>query len=204
MARRVVRTADTRAAFVVKRTKQGVSVAKGTVEAARTFSSGAAAPFSVKIRLHEARPSHSLAERRRGLISNISFDATLTTPAVVNSPRNSGGTRGPDARLTARTIPESTIAALRSLFVRMMREESDAGRQETARAGGEVRDALRDLCDDARANGVRVEQLVIAIKQGWSTLHGERARTRAVGPDALRNQVITLCIDEYYSRQTSK
>ena len=106
--------------------------------------------------------------------------------------------------MTARTIPESTITALRSLFVRMMRDEPDADRKESARVSEEVRNALRDLCDDARDNGVRVEQLVIAIKQGWSTLHGEHARTRAVGPGAMLNEVITLCIDEYYSREKSK
>lgn len=101
--------------------------------------------------------------------------------------------------MTPRTIPESTIAALKELLVRMMNEEPSGGAEESIRAGVGVRGALRELCDDARAHRVRVEQIVIAIKQGWSSLHSDHPRARADGPDALLNQVITLCIDEYYS-----
>lgn len=102
--------------------------------------------------------------------------------------------------MTPRTIPESTIAALRGLFVHMVRDEPKADREGRARAGDDVRRALRKLCDDARSHGVRVEQLVIAIKQGWSSLHSEHPRPRAAGPDDLLNHVITLCIDEYYAK----
>ena len=66
--------------------------------------------------------------------------------------------------------------------------------------GEGIREALRELCDDAHRNQVRVEQLVIAIKQGWISLHTEHPRVRTAGPDGLLNQVITLCIDEYYAR----
>jgi hypothetical protein len=106
--------------------------------------------------------------------------------------------------LTPRTIPESTIAALRELLVRMMRDEPEAGANGVTRAGDDVRRTLRDLCDNARSNHVRVEQIVIAIKQGWSSLHSDHPRTRAAGPDELLNLVITLCIDEYYAREESK
>ena len=55
-------------------------------------------------------------------------------------------------------------------------------------------------CARTRAqHRVRVEQLVIAIKQGWSSLHSDNPRARSAGPDELLNHVITLCIDEYYS-----
>lgn len=100
--------------------------------------------------------------------------------------------------MTQRTIPESTIAALRELLVRMVRDEPSADSEGRARAGDDVRHALRSLCEDARAHEVRVEQLVIAIKQGWSSLHSDNPRTRSAGPDELLNHVITLCIDEYY------
>ncbi|HEV7704691.1 MAG TPA: hypothetical protein VGO46_10380 [Gemmatimonadaceae bacterium] len=101
--------------------------------------------------------------------------------------------------MTPRTIPESTIAALRELLVHMVRDEPSADSEGRARAGDEVRRALRTLCEDARAHRVRVEQLVIAIKQGWSSLHSDHPRARSAGPDELLNHVITLCIDEYYS-----
>jgi hypothetical protein len=102
-----------------------------------------------------------------------------------------------ESSLTPRTIPESTITALRELLLRMLHDEP----QQSAHARGseEVRLALRELCDDAHRNQVRVEQLVIAIKQGWTSLHSEHPRARSAGPDELLNQVITLCIDEYYA-----
>lgn len=102
--------------------------------------------------------------------------------------------------MSARTIPESTIAALRELLLRMLRDEPQGGAETRMQASEEARDALRDLCDDARRNHVRVEQLVIAIKQGWISLHSDNPRARSAGPDGLLNQVITLCIDEYYER----
>jgi hypothetical protein len=106
--------------------------------------------------------------------------------------------------LTPRTIPESTIAALRELLLRMLHDEPPSNAEGTPRTSDELRDAMRELCDDARRNQVRVEQLVIAIKQGWTSLHTERPRARSAGPDGLLNQVITQCIDEYYARVERK
>ena len=82
----------------------------------------------------------------------------------------------------------------------MLRGEVPRGTEQPSPASDEVRDALRELCEDAHRNHVRVEQLVIAIKQGWTLLHSDHPRARADGPDALLNQVITSCIDEYYAR----
>ena len=84
--------------------------------------------------------------------------------------------------MTPRTIPDSTISALSELLVRVARDEPSANGEGRARVGLEVRAALRALCDDARTHGVRAEQLVIAIKQGWSSLHGDHPRTRSAGP----------------------
>jgi len=97
-----------------------------------------------------------------------------------------------------RGIPDSTISALRELFLRMIRAEMMRA-EGSARAGDDLAQALAILCSDARRNDIRAEQLVIAIKQGWSSLHQERPRPRAAGPDELLNLVITLCIDEYYA-----
>jgi len=106
--------------------------------------------------------------------------------------------------LTPRTIPESTIAALRELLLRMLRHEPPGNAEVALGTGDGIRDGMRELCDDARRHHLRVEQLVIAIKQGWTSLHIERPRARSAGPDALLNQVITLCIDEYYARAERK
>jgi hypothetical protein len=106
--------------------------------------------------------------------------------------------------LTPHIIPESTIAALRELLLRMLHDEPPPNSEEAGHAGEDVRGALRDLCDEAHRNHVRVEQLVIAIKQGWTSLHSEHPRARSAGPDELLNQVITLCIDEYYAHAEKK
>jgi hypothetical protein len=100
--------------------------------------------------------------------------------------------------VSARKIPESTIAALRELLLLMLRDEPQSAGETQTHASEEAREALRELCDDARRNQVRVEQLVIAIKQGWISLHSEHPRARSAGPDGLLNQIITMCIDEYY------
>lgn len=102
--------------------------------------------------------------------------------------------------MTPRTIPESTIAALGELLVSMVRDEPSANEEGLVRSRNEVCRAVRNLCEDAHRKRVRVEQLVIAIKQGWSDLHNDHPRARSAGPDELLNQVITLCIDEYYGR----
>jgi hypothetical protein len=72
-----------------------------------------------------------------------------------------------------------------------------------AKLDADVRRALRSLCDDAREHQVRVEQIVIAIKQGWSSLHSDHPRARSAGPDTMLNQVITICIDEYYAERSA-
>jgi hypothetical protein len=105
--------------------------------------------------------------------------------------------------LSSRVIPESTIAALRELLVRMVHDEPAQNVDHAAGAGDDVRRALQALCDDAHTSSVRVEQLVIAIKEGWSSLHSLHPRARSDGPDELLNRVITRCIDEYYSPRTS-
>ena len=99
-------------------------------------------------------------------------------------------------------IPDSTISALRELFLRMIRAEM-MQIEGSARAADDLGRTLTVLCADARRNNVRAEQLVIAIKQGWSSLHQERPRPRAAGPDELLNEVVSLCIDEYYADEPS-
>ena len=139
-----------------------------------------------ELRLHQAGTLRTLARSLSPRVSRVLF-------------ASSPGARRARSQLIPRTIPESTIAALRALLVHMVRDEPSADSEGRARAGREVRLALRVLCDDARAHGVRVEQLVIAIKQGWSLLHSDHPRARSAGPDELLNHVVTLCIDEYLS-----
>ena len=106
--------------------------------------------------------------------------------------------------MTPRTIPHSTIAALRELLLRMAHDEAQANEDGAPRTLSDVRAALRGLCDDARDHDVRAEQLVIAIKEGWSALQGDHPRTRAEGPDEALDRVISLCIDEFYAERETR
>ena len=86
----------------------------------------------------------------------------------------------------------------------MAHDEAQASTDGALRTTSGVRDSLRDLCDDARNHDVRAEQLVIAIKEGWSALQGDHPRTRAEGPDEALDRVISLCIDAFYAERESR
>ena len=66
---------------------------------------------------------------------------------------------------------------------------------------GDVRQALRRLSDEARANGLHGEQVVIVLKQMWNELAG---RSETLAADERRQtleRLVTLCIEEYYAGQ---
>ena len=66
---------------------------------------------------------------------------------------------------------------------------------------GDVRQALRRLSHEARANGLHGEQVVIVLKQMWNELAG---RSETLAADERRQtleRLVTLCIEEYYAGQ---
>ena len=86
-------------------------------------------------------------------------------------------------------VSADTVAALREAISRL----------GVAGLNGELRAALNQLSDEARAKGVRAEQLIILLKQVWNGLpmlsvpRDERTR--------MLERVVTLCINEYYADQ---
>ncbi len=84
-------------------------------------------------------------------------------------------------------VSADTVAALGEAIRRFGAEELN----------GELRAALTQLSDEARAKGVRAEQLIILLKQVWNGLpmpavpRDERAR--------MLERLVTLCINEYYA-----
>ena len=65
--------------------------------------------------------------------------------------------------------------------------------------GTELRNALRQVCADARRSGLRAEQLLVLIKDVWSGLPAGIARVPSLHGDERLNYVITTCVDEYYA-----
>jgi hypothetical protein len=57
---------------------------------------------------------------------------------------------------------------------------------------------LRRLCQVARARGLRVEQVILLLKDAWRELPDERREARDIHGKVLAG-VITQCIEEYYT-----
>lgn len=59
-------------------------------------------------------------------------------------------------------------------------------------------DASRALSYEARRDGIRPEQLIVAVKQAWAELPEARARRLTPADGVLLERLISLCIAEYY------
>jgi hypothetical protein len=60
-----------------------------------------------------------------------------------------------------------------------------------------LREALRQLCADARGLSMRPEELIVLVKMRWRTHAELRALSREDETAAL-DHIITACIEEYY------
>jgi hypothetical protein len=60
-----------------------------------------------------------------------------------------------------------------------------------------LRAAARLLCDDARARGIRVEALLVSLKQAWPVVTEGEPIARAESSRLLA-RLVTLCVQEYY------
>jgi hypothetical protein len=65
--------------------------------------------------------------------------------------------------------------------------------------GPALRAALRQVCTDARRAGLRAEELLVMIKDVWSSLPSGVSRLPSVHGDERLNYVISTCVDEYYA-----
>jgi hypothetical protein len=61
-----------------------------------------------------------------------------------------------------------------------------------------LRDALRQLADDARAKGVPPEHLLTALKDLWRSLPQMQRRLTPGDEARLLQRVVSICIAEYY------
>ena len=62
-----------------------------------------------------------------------------------------------------------------------------------------LRGALQRMSAEARQKGVRAEQLLVLLKDAWSTIPEVRAMTDARAQSHRLQHVVTMCIKEYYS-----
>jgi hypothetical protein len=92
-------------------------------------------------------------------------------------------------RLNAEDIAELSTALERSLC------ESEIHESPRVEVDVDLRKALRVACVKARLQRVRAEQLLVDLKQLWTsmpTMLSTRTEERL-------NRIVTACIDEYYA-----
>jgi hypothetical protein len=73
----------------------------------------------------------------------------------------------------------------------------------SASAHRALREALRQVCTDARHSGLRAEQLLVLIKDVWSGIPAGISRVTSMHGDERLNYVISTCVDEYYGDDVS-
>ena len=71
----------------------------------------------------------------------------------------------------------------------------------TLDADGELGVDLRVVCRDAKRQNMRVEYLIIAIKDAWRALPEAKTLPQGSQGTEVLNRVITLCIAEFYSAE---
>ena len=98
---------------------------------------------------------------------------------------------------SSRSLHAAAHAALRAALGEQLRRSSPDEPVSQLR----LRRALRLLCDDARARGVRAEQLVIMIKQAWRSLPEAASRPGDDSGTELLRRVVSVCIEEYYAER---
>ena len=66
-----------------------------------------------------------------------------------------------------------------------------------ADGNSDLQTVMRELCAEARHNGTRPEELIVLFKKTWA----ERPELRTMSREEtgrLLDQVVTMCIEEYY------
>lgn len=91
-------------------------------------------------------------------------------------------------------LDDETLAELRAALRAYLSKSSDAGALQGALQG-----ALLRVSTEARQRAMLPEQLLVVLKDVWSTLPEVRAMTDAGEQIRLLQRVVTMCIKEYYS-----
>lgn len=87
-------------------------------------------------------------------------------------------------------LDEATVAAVRDALRGYLSDGSNAA---------PLQDALVRMSAEARDKRMHAEQLLVQLKDAWSTLPEVRAMTDAAEQVRVLQRVVTMCIKEYYS-----
>ena len=87
-------------------------------------------------------------------------------------------------------LDEATVAAVRDALRLYLADSSDPSA---------LQQALVRLSAEARDKQLHAEQLLVQLKDTWSTLPEVRVMTDTTEQIRLLQRVVTMCIREYYS-----
>jgi hypothetical protein len=96
-----------------------------------------------------------------------------------------------DSTPTPPALSDETASAVRLALRRFVQEGT---RTE------ELTRALRQMADEAKQKELRAEQLLIVLKGLWGSLPEVRHASSAGPYDRMLQQLITICIDQYYGK----
>ena len=96
----------------------------------------------------------------------------------------------PDSsHLPSGTLSEETLAALRAALVRHLHHSPPAP---------DLHESLIALAREARRKSIHAEQLLVVLKEIWSALPDVRNATNPRDQSVMLQQLVTICIREYY------
>jgi hypothetical protein len=64
---------------------------------------------------------------------------------------------------------------------------------------GELRRAVRLLCDEAHRRGLRAEQVIVLLKEAWGSLPDVQVLAPGEERRESLSRIVSLCIDEFYA-----
>ena len=87
-------------------------------------------------------------------------------------------------------LDDATVGAVREALRHYLGDGSDPSALQST---------LRQMSTEARAKDLRAEQLLVVLKDVWSTLPEVRGMTDSTAQIRTLQRVVTMCIKEYYS-----
>lgn len=98
--------------------------------------------------------------------------------------------------LASRCIPAND--ALHVLLEVSLARAARRRQSEGAFDGSALREVLKEVCAAAKLRGMHAEQVIIAVKEIWSSLPEARDPTRESIDKPALNQLVNMTLDEYY------
>lgn len=95
-------------------------------------------------------------------------------------------------------LPAGVTTALWSWLQGQRHASGSARTSALAARPEETRRAMRLLCEEAHRHGVRVEQLVVLLKQLWAAAPADTTSDNRLSSRDVFDDIVRVCIEEFY------